>query len=214
MTSAFNILLIPAAALSSKWYGVGRGASLTGFMSGFTWSLIWRLFRRPSPWNFCGYCWSMLCTFSFTEPIASLSIMRTGWNTSGDRVNLMMPSCRAEFPESIGSQDPEIMCHSTGTDVDPNVTAHQATPSSGIGELLYGFNFTWLRIIRVSIFQRFAWTLPHTETFAPVSAMGFAKELLTITGARKSLFTVDLQLFRTLFLVRTENMLISYSNAP
>ena len=78
----------------------------------------------------------MSCTCSFVEPPASWSIIKTGWKTSGVRVNLMMPSRRAEFPERIGSQDPDIICHSTGIEVEQNVTAQRATPRTGIGALL------------------------------------------------------------------------------
>ena len=35
-----------------------------------------------------------------------------------------------------------MTCHSTGMDVVPNVTAQRAVPRTGMGELLYGFNFT------------------------------------------------------------------------
>ena len=53
-------------------------------------------------------------------------------------VKWMIPSCRALSPERIGSHDPAIMCHSTGIDVSPKVTAQRAIPYTGIGSLLYG----------------------------------------------------------------------------
>jgi hypothetical protein len=104
----------------------------------------------------------------------------------GSLLNVMIPSWSAEFPDRIGSQEPEMMCHSTGTEVEPNVTAQRAVPRTGIGELLYGFSFAVEGIIRPRRFQRLAWMVPHTETFAPVSAIGLPTELLTMTVARKS----------------------------
>ena len=69
------------------------------------------------------------------------------------------------------------MCHSTGSDVDPNVTEQRAVPRTGMGALLYGLSLTFEATIRSSRFQRLACTDPQTETRAPVSAMGVARLL-------------------------------------
>ena len=53
-------------------------------------------------------------------------------------LNQIIPKCSAAFPDNIGLHDPEIMCHTTGMEVEPNVTAHRASPCTAIGLLLYG----------------------------------------------------------------------------
>ena len=118
---------------------------------------------------------------------------------SGVCENLMIPNCIAASPERTGSQDPEIMCHSTGTDLAPNVTEQRAVPVTGIGSLLYGLSFTCEGIIRPSRFHRFARCVPQTDTLAPVSAMGELRQLFTMTDARKSFEQLDFSLGRTLF---------------
>ena len=47
------------------------------------------------------------------------------------------------------AQARKMMCHSTGTEVVLNVTAHRAVPRTGIGELLYGFKFFVEGIMRL-----------------------------------------------------------------
>ena len=126
----------------------------------------------------------------------------------------MIPSCKAELPESTGSHEPEMMCHTTGMEVEPNVTAHLAVPSTGMGELLYGLSLTFEGTIRCMRFQFCAWVLPHTETLAPVSAIGDPIQLLIITDALKSLERLDLSLGSTLFLdYLTRKMFISYMSS-
>ena len=142
-----------------------------------------------------------------------MAIISIGWKVLGVLANLMIPRWTAAFPARIGSQDPETICHSTGIDIEPNVTAHLATPKTGIGVLLYGFNLTFDGTMRLRRFQRLAWTEPHTETLAPVSAIGVPTLLLTTTDARKSLCTLDFQDGSTLFFgVPTRLMSISYSS--
>ena len=116
------------------------------------------------------------------------------------RLNEMIPSWSAALPDKIGSHDPEMMCHSTGIDVAPKVTAHLAVPSTGIGELLYGFNLFVDGIMRSRRPHFFASLVPHTETPAPVSAIGLPKQLFTTTVARKSVEILDFSFGNTLFL--------------
>ena len=78
------------------------------------------------------------------------------------------------------------MCHSTGTDVCPNVTSQRAVPRIGIGALLYGFNFVFDGVIFDSRPHLLASFVAQTDTFAPVSAVGEARWLFTIISARKS----------------------------
>ena len=46
---------------------------------------------------------------------------------SGFELNCKMPSCSDAFPERIGSQDPDMKCHTTGIEDDPNDTEHLAS---------------------------------------------------------------------------------------
>jgi len=54
--------------------------------------------------------------------------MLIGWKVSEVGEKSIIPSCVAVIPEMIGSHDPDITCHSTGTETSPNVTAHLAIP--------------------------------------------------------------------------------------
>lgn len=80
------------------------------------------------------------------------------------------------------------MCHMTGVERVPNVTAHRETPLTFIGSLLYGL----ILVFDGTIFSRrphfSACFEPHTLTRAPVSAVTDASELLTITSGLKSCF--------------------------
>ena len=101
----------------------------------------------------------------------------------------MMPSCEDAVPDNIGSHDPDRMCHSTGIDVAPNVTAHRAMPYTCIGSLLYGLILVFEGIILSNNFHAFACLVPHTLTLAPVSAITVPKLLLMITS--KFLFSYE-----------------------
>ena len=55
-----------------------------------------------------------------------------------------MPSSLAMCPASTGSHGLSMMCHSTGMDELPNVTAHLVVPAIGMGGLLYGLILAWV----------------------------------------------------------------------
>ena len=93
---------------------------------------------------------------------------------------------RAEFPARIGSNSAAIICHLTGTEFDPNVTAQIVCFSTLIGSLLNGFNFVFDENILSVSFQFLACSKLQTLTLAPVSAITVAKVLFTTTSTLKS----------------------------
>ena len=74
-----------------------------------------------------------------------------------------------------------MMCHSTGMDELPNVTAHLVVPAIGMGGLLYGLILAWVSTILGRRFHRLASFFPQTLMLAPVSAKTVARLLLTMT---------------------------------
>ena len=103
-------------------------------------------------------------------------------------MNSIIPRLTAAIPERMGSHFPSSINHSTGIDVDPNVTAHRATPSVGTAGLLYGFIRTGVGTILCSKFHLEASAFPHTLTRAPVSAVTDVIHPLTTTSTENSWF--------------------------
>ena len=107
--------------------------------------------------------------------------MLIGSKASGVDLNLIIPSWHEATPDKIGSQEPDMICQTTGMLVLPNDTAQRAVPCTGMGSLLYGFSLTSDGIIRSRIPHLLASTVPVTHTFAPVSERTLFSLLLMTT---------------------------------
>ena len=120
--SSFIFLFSAWSACSFKWYGVELCWTLTGLMSLFICSLTLWFLSLPNPEKFSGYLVRQSCSSCDFHS----SIIHIGWKVSGVELNCLMPSFWSADQERIGLQNPDMMCHTTGTENFPKDTAHRA----------------------------------------------------------------------------------------
>ena len=126
-----------------------------------------------------GNCSRIDCRWCFPSCISCLFIIRIGWYVEAWALNEWCQAVKTLSLTELG-HDPDRMCHSTGVDVAPNVTAHRAMPYTCIGLLLYGLILVFTGIILSNNCHAFACLVPHWLTLA----ITVPRLLLMITSPR------------------------------